>query len=99
MYGPADLQGLGSEVARLLLTENIRHMCCVPLVSHDRALGTLNVGRVRDAGFTPAEVELLEQVATQVALAVDNALAFREIAALKDKLAEEKLYLEEEIRT
>jgi formate hydrogenlyase transcriptional activator len=99
VYGPPELQALGSEVARVLLAEGIRTLCCVPLVSHERTLGTLNVGRLHDSGFTPAEVELLDQVGTQIALAVDNALAFRQIAALKDKLAEEKLYLEEEIRT
>src|SRR5258705_11498861 len=37
--------------------------------------------------------------AGQVAIAVENALAYREIAELKDRLAQEKLYLEEEIRT
>ncbi len=41
---------------------------------------------------------LLTQVAQQVAIAVENALAFREIETLKNKLKEEKLYLEEEVR-
>jgi formate hydrogenlyase transcriptional activator len=98
-FGPADLEALGSEVARVLLKEGLRSHCCVPLITHDRILGTLNVGRLHDAGFTAPEVELLEQVGTQIALAVDNALAFRQIAELRDKLAEEKTYLEEEIRT
>jgi formate hydrogenlyase transcriptional activator len=98
-FRPADLERLGSEVARMLLKEGIRSHCCVPLITHDRTLGTLNVGRLHDAGFTAPEVELLEQVGTQIALAVDNALAFRQIAELKDRLAEEKTYLEEEIRT
>ena len=39
------------------------------------------------------------QVAGQVAIAVENALAFQEIAVLKNKLAQEKLYLEDEIRS
>ncbi len=95
----ADLEQLDSEVARLLLAEGIRHQCCVPLVVRNRALGTLNVGRLRDQPFTPAEVDLLGQVAGQIALAVENALAFRQIAELKDRLAGEKLYLEDEIRT
>ena len=45
------------------------------------------------------DIELVQQVAAQIAIAVENALAFKEIDALKDKLAEEKLYLEEEIRS
>ena len=54
---------------------------------------------MRDGNFTEADAELLSQVANQIAIALENALAFREIEELKDKLAKEKLYLEEEIRT
>ena len=62
-------------------------------------LGTLNVGRIGGEAFTPAEVDLLEHAAGQIALAVDSALAYRELSLLKDKLAEGKLYLEDEIRS
>ena len=44
-------------------------------------------------------MDLLVQVAGQVAIAVENALAFQEIGELKNKLAQEKLYLEDEIRS
>src|SRR5262249_55232963 len=44
-------------------------------------------------------VEFLNQAAGQIAIAVANALAYQEISELKDKLAQEKLYLEEEIRS
>lgn len=71
----------------------------VPLISHDKALGTLGVGSLRENAFTEDDAELLNQVGKQVAIAVENALAFREIDALKNQLKEEKLYLEEEIRT
>jgi len=59
----------------------------------------LNLASRRLDTFTPADVELLQQVGAQIAIAVENALAFKEIDALKDKLAVEKLYLEEEIRS
>ena len=71
----------------------------VPLLSHDRVLGSLNVGPAPRAAFTPEDVELLGQVAQQIAIAVENGLAYRQIAELKEKLSKEKLYLEEEIRT
>ena len=71
----------------------------VPLISHDRALGTLGVGSLRENAFTEDDADLLNQVGKQVAIAVENALAFREIDVLKNQLKEEKLYLEEEIRT
>lgn len=71
----------------------------VPLISHDRALGTLGVGSLGENAFTEDDADLLNQVGKQVAIAVENALAFREIDSLKNQLKEEKLYLEEEIRT
>jgi formate hydrogenlyase transcriptional activator len=71
----------------------------IPLISHDRALGTLGVGSQQENAFTEDDAELLNQVGKQVAIAVDNALAFRQIDELKNQLTEEKLYLEEEIRT
>ncbi len=73
--------------------------CCVPLITHDRALGVLAVASVQESAFTAADAELLGQIAKQVAIAVENALAFREIDALKNKLEEEKLYLKEELRS
>ncbi len=89
----------GSAVARALLDEGVRHWCSVPLLGRERVLGSVNVGRLTDAPFSPADVEWLERVAGPVGLAVENALAFRQIEELRDKLAEEKRYLEDEIRT
>ena len=74
-------------------------MCTVPLTVHDRRLGTLSIGRLGGEPFTACDTELLASVASQVAFSVENSLAFQEIAELKDKLAAEKVYLEDEIRT
>ena len=88
-----------SPCAQDLLDRGVKSFCSLPLLAHKRTLGALNVGRRRDDGFTSEDVELLSQVAQQVAIAVENALAYKQIAQLKDKLTEEKLYLEEEIQT
>jgi formate hydrogenlyase transcriptional activator len=80
-----------------LAHEHIRSMCCVPLVTQRGALGTLSIGRRSRDGFTSSEVALLGDVAGQVAIAVANTVAYQEISALKDRLTEEKLYLEDEI--
>ena len=88
-----------SEFIRKLLEKGVKSFCRVPLRSHDRVLGSLNAGRLRDAAFTAEDVELLGQVAQQIAIAVENGLAYRQIAELKEQLSKEKLYLEEEIRT
>ncbi len=74
-------------------------VCAMPLVSRDRLLGTLGLRRREDKGYTQDEVDFLKQVANQIAIAVENACAYGEIRQLKDKLAQEKLYLEAEIRS
>lgn len=72
---------------------------CVPLIAHGRKLGTLGVVSFREHTYSEDEAELLHLIANQVAIALENVLAYREIEALKNKLSEEKLYLEEEINT
>ena len=71
----------------------------MPLITANRTLGTLSLSSLRPGAFDQEDVDLLMRVANQVAIAIENALAYREIAELKNKLADEKLYLEEEIRT
>src|SRR5207248_6315416 len=77
--------------------EGLKSICMAPLITHDRLLGTLNLASVREDTFRLEDIEMLQQVANQVAIAVENAQAFQQIAELRDKLAEEKLYLEAEI--
>jgi formate hydrogenlyase transcriptional activator len=88
-----------SPTSRLLRDEGVRSVVCTPLITHDRVLGTISLASLRDAAFQQGDVDLLGQVAGQVAIAVENALAFQEIGELKNKLAQEKLYLEDEIRS
>jgi formate hydrogenlyase transcriptional activator len=94
-----DASGFSSEISSRLMKADVRSACFLPLIIHSHTLGTLNVYSRNEDHFSPKEVGLLEQVANQVALALDNALAFRRIAELKDKLAEERLYLQDELRT
>ena len=88
-----------SGFTRQLLQEGIRSGCWLPLVNRDRVLGVLGVASKRESAFTRNDLDLLTQVANQAAIAVDNALAFQKIAELNRKLAQEKRYLESEIRT
>jgi formate hydrogenlyase transcriptional activator len=78
--------------------EGINSLCDMPLISRGRTLGVLAVARREENAFDREEMEFLSQVAQQVAIGLENALAYGEIADLKDKLAQEKLYLEDEIR-
>ena len=86
------------EMYRKAVGEGLNSFCDVPLISKNRLLGVLAVARREENAFDEDEVAFLTQVANQVAIGVENALAYSEIADLKDRLAQEKLYLEEEIR-
>jgi formate hydrogenlyase transcriptional activator len=87
------------DVIKFLRKEGVQVMCCVPLSTNGRTFGTINLASRNPDAFTADDVELLQQVAAQVAIALENALAFKEIETLKDKLTVEKLVLEEEIRS
>jgi formate hydrogenlyase transcriptional activator len=87
-----------SEAYKKLVGEGIKSNCTVPLVSRGHALGVLSLGRINQDSFCNDDADFLIQVAGQIAIAVENALAYGEISELKDKLAQEKLYLEDEIR-
>jgi formate hydrogenlyase transcriptional activator len=81
-----------------LLTEQ-KTVCNLPLVSRGRALGILRVGRTADHPYDADEIDFLRLIGGQIAIAIENALAYEEITRLNNKLAEEKLYLEEEFRS
>src|SRR5467141_3102071 len=90
---------LDSPIAQIAVREGLKSVCCLPLISRNRAIGVLVLGRLRDDAFSQADISFLSQIANQIALAVENALAYREIRELKEQLSKEKLYLEDEIRT
>jgi len=79
--------------------EGLKAVCSIPLVDRGRALGILSILRITETAFSPKDVDFLSQASGQIAIAIENALAYREISELKDKLAQEKLYLEEEFRS
>jgi formate hydrogenlyase transcriptional activator len=74
-------------------------ICDLPLTTARRRLGALAFLSREPATYDDADLDFLQLVANQVAVAVENALAFECIEKLKEKLAQEKVYLEEEIRT
>ncbi|MEW6209609.1 MAG: sigma 54-interacting transcriptional regulator [Acidobacteriota bacterium] len=94
-----DVEISSSEFDRRLIEAGIKSGGVVPLIARDRKLGFLGVGSFLEDAFSKADQELLCHIANQIAIAVENALAYREIETLKNKLASEKLYLEDEIRT
>ncbi len=75
----------------------IQSGCWVPLVHRGEVLGTMMVASRIEGAYAQKDAEMLLQMAGQVAMAVSNAVAFRQIADLRDKLNQEREYLQEEI--
>jgi len=94
-----DLIALNTPVTSHVLEAGMNTVHCVPLMTSKGAVGALNIGSKQDNAFSPQDHELLNQVAAQLAIALENAQAYREISDLKNRLEEEKLYLESEIQT
>ena len=99
IFSRQDIAGFASDFTTKLRQEGIRSVCCVPVCTPRGTFGTLNLGSTRDNAFKPDDLTLLRQVASQIALAMENTHAAQEIEELKNRLAEEKRYLEGEIRT
>ncbi len=86
-------------VADELLKGGIRSYLTVPLTIKGKTIGTLNVGSRAPDQYSNDNAEFLLEVGTQVALAVENMLAYEEISQLKVRLEQENVYLQEEIKT
>jgi formate hydrogenlyase transcriptional activator len=84
--------------AKLTAAEGFKFVCIVPLITRNRVLGVLSLGRKGELAFSQDDSDFLTQVANQVAIAVDNALEHRQVTEYKERLEEQRLYLQEEIR-
>ena len=94
-----EILALSPEVGAVFAEEGVRSLCCAPLITPGGVRGTLNLGSRADNFFSDEDLQYFSQAAGQVALALDNALSYTRIEELNARLAEEKVYLEDEIRT
>jgi formate hydrogenlyase transcriptional activator len=88
-----------SAIPGIMAAEGIKAACLIPLVNRGRVLGGVSILRTTETPFTPEDADFVSRASGQIAIAVENALAYQEISELKDKLAQEKSYLEEEFRS
>ncbi|MGA9389271.1 MAG: sigma 54-interacting transcriptional regulator [Candidatus Sulfotelmatobacter sp.] len=89
-----DMQAFDSDVTDHYLTEGLRTLCCVPLIRPKGAVGVLVLGSTRVDAFKADDLTLLQQVAAQLAIALENAAIAREVKQLRTRLARETKYLE-----
>jgi formate hydrogenlyase transcriptional activator len=96
---PVGVAEVKSTADPLASAEGLKSLYHLPLISRERVLGVLSLASSVENAFAEGDAAFLVQVANQIALAVENAIAYGEIASLKDKLAQEVIYLQDEIRT
>jgi formate hydrogenlyase transcriptional activator len=99
VFDTRDRDELEPDPYGLAAAEGLKAACNIPLVSRGRALGIVSILRTTETPLTSEDVDFLSRASGPIAIAVENALAYREISELRDKLAQEKLYLEEEFRS
>jgi formate hydrogenlyase transcriptional activator len=93
------MRGFAAETTDHLLAEGLQALCCVPLLRPKGPLGVLVLGSTRPDAFTTGDLTLLNQVAAQLAIAIENARTGREVEQLRSQLGHEKRFLEGEPHT
>ena len=97
LWSTEDIQKLPAPVVEKLKAESVVSMAVVPLVTASGPLGMITLGSHRPNSYGQEDLDLLAQLSTQIALAVDNAVVYGRVTAARDRLDEERLYLESEI--
>ncbi len=93
-----EMQGFPAGTTDHLLAEGLQSLCCVPLLRPKGPLGVLVLGSTRANAFKTEDLMLLDQVAAQLAIALENARTAREVEQLRGRLAQDKRHLEGEAR-
>jgi len=96
IFSKEEIQSFEGDLARSFLAEGLQSLCCVPLLRPSGAVGVFVLGSTRKHAFKSEDLSMLEQVASQLAVAIENHRAAAEIEALKQRLGEERKYLEGE---
>jgi len=98
LWGQKELQALPETVRESFASEGLESMLVTALRTANRPLGVITLGSKRARHFRHQDLDLLGQIATQISLALDNAIAYEKLNASRDQIEEERLYLETELR-
>lgn len=94
VFSKEELLHMEEEVASSMAAEGLESVCCIPLMRPSGALGVFVIGSTRQNAFHEGDLNLLGQVAAQLALAIENHRAALELQQLKERISEERRYLE-----
>jgi len=97
LWSVTEMEKLPDPIAQNLKAESIMAMAVAPLTTASGPLGAITMGSRVPGSFGERDLDLLSQISTQIALAVENAVAYGRVAAARDRLEDERLYLESEI--
>jgi len=81
-----DREELGPEIYDFVIAEGLETHCLIPLVSHSRPVSLLILARKGQNLFTSEDVDFLTRASGQIAIAIENALAFQKVSGLGDRL-------------
>jgi formate hydrogenlyase transcriptional activator len=94
-----EIENLPAQIVEKLKAEAITSMAIAPMVTASGPLGVITMGSRQPNHFRQEDLDVLSQISSQIALAVDNAIAYGRVTDARDRLDEERLYLESEIRS
>jgi formate hydrogenlyase transcriptional activator len=98
IWSQEEIEKLPSEVVEHLKAESIAALAVIPLGTSNGPLGRIGMGSRRPDNFGQEDLDLLSQISAQISLALDNALAYGRLSASRNRLEDERLYLESEIQ-
>ncbi len=99
IFGPHEIDQLPAAIAKPLRDNGIVCVGCVPLVGTNGPLGMISLGSKDEDAFNNDDLDLLSQIANQISLALDNALAYRRMTFSCRRLEDERHYLESELNS
>jgi formate hydrogenlyase transcriptional activator len=94
-----EIAKLPAVFADVLKADAIVTLASAPLITAVGPIGVMTLGSRRENSFGQPDLDLLSQIGSQIALALDNALAYGRLTASRNRLEAERLYLESEIRS
>jgi formate hydrogenlyase transcriptional activator len=94
-----EIEKLPARIVAKLKAESIASMAIAPMLTATGPLGVITLGSRQPNNFGQEDLDLLSQISNQIALAVDNAIAYGRVTEARDRIEEERLYLESEIRS
>ncbi|HVR25246.1 MAG TPA: sigma 54-interacting transcriptional regulator [Candidatus Polarisedimenticolia bacterium] len=98
IWSQQDIDKLRPAVLERLKAESIAAMAVAPLGTSNGPLGVMSMGSKRPNNFGQEDLDILSQISAQISLALDNALAYGRLSASRNRLEDERLYLESEIQ-